>query len=148
MKIYVASSWRNHYHSAVVRTLSTAGHVVYDYRDSGFNWAQVDPTYSRLMAAGNFLDALKGDVQEAAFVRDMSQLIDCDAVVMVMPCGRSAHLELGWACGNHKLTIALITPHVEPELMYKMVDHICVDMEEVLSALSVAESAQHTAHSR
>jgi nucleoside 2-deoxyribosyltransferase len=49
----------------------------------------------------------------------MDALEDCDACVLVMPCGRSAHLEAGFAIGAGKPTAILISEG-EPELMYKM----------------------------
>jgi hypothetical protein len=54
-----------------------------------------------------------------------------DAFVMVLPCGRSAHLELGWACGKGKRTIILALDYNEPELMYLEADAICLTVEEV-----------------
>ena len=60
-----------------------------------------------------------------------------DAFVLVMPCGRSAHLELGWAAGAGKPTAILLSDG-EPELMYKMVDDICVSIDEVIEAMSEA----------
>ena len=44
-----------------------------------------------------------------------------DAFVLLMPCGRSAHLEAGWAIGAGKPTAILLSAG-EPELMYKMAD--------------------------
>ena len=37
-----------------------------------------------------------------------------------MPCGRSAHLEAGWAIGQDKPTCILLCDKQDPELMYKM----------------------------
>jgi hypothetical protein len=57
-----------------------------------------------------------------------------DACVIVMPCGRSAHIEAGYFVGAKKLLVILLAPG-EPELMYKMASTVCVDMSEVLKAL-------------
>jgi hypothetical protein len=65
----------------------------------------------------------------------MNALRDCDVCVMVLPCGRSAHLELGYAVGAGKRTIALLQGECEPDLMYKMVERLCVSIEEVLQAV-------------
>jgi nucleoside 2-deoxyribosyltransferase len=77
---------------------------------------------------------------EQGFQYDMSALRECDAVVMVQPCGRSAALELGWACGSGKATIVLLAEG-EPELMLKMADHFCLSVEEVVVALEGIASA-------
>jgi len=60
--------------------------------------------------------------------------------VLVLPCGRSAHLELGWAAGQGKRTAILLDgPQVTPELMYKMVDHISTDAFDLLGWLGVED---------
>jgi hypothetical protein len=131
--IYVASSWRNHFYPAIVARLRELGHEVYDFRDPnfGFNWAQADPSFTKLMPSVQFREKLTGDMQERAFANDMSHLDAADTVLLVGPCGRSAHLELGYACGRGKRTIVLLPLTVEPELMLKMADHICVEFSEV-----------------
>jgi len=38
----------------------------------------------------------------------MNALRWCEACVLLLPCGRSAHLELGWAAGAGKRTVVII----------------------------------------
>ena len=43
----------------------------------------------------------------------------CDACVLVLPCGRSAHLEAGWCCGKGKLVYVYGAENVwAHDLMY------------------------------
>jgi len=72
---------------------------------------------------------------QQGFDYDMNALRACDVLVMVQPCGRSAALELGWACGAEKPTIVLLDDG-EPELMLKMADHFCLTLDEVVDVLS------------
>ncbi len=62
-----------------------------------------------------------------------------------MPCGRSAHLELGYAVGAGKLTLVYANedycPGFEPELMWKMASGIVTSTHELLEAMR--ESAPH-----
>ena len=58
-----------------------------------------------------------------------------DTFVLVLPCGKSAHLELGWAVGAGKRTAILLEDPVEPELMYRMVDHLAPNMQALLDWL-------------
>ena len=58
-----------------------------------------------------------------------------DACVLLLPCGRSAHLELGWMAGTGKQTIVLMEVAEEPELMYGLCDTIALTVDEVLVAL-------------
>ncbi len=137
MNIYVASSWRNNYQPEVVRGLRSLGHEVYDFRDpdgdGGFHWIEIDEDW-RLWTPEQYRRHLSHPLAEAGFARDMDALRSCEAVVAVQPFGRSTSLELGWAVGAGKFTI-LALANGEPELMVKMVDHICVGIGEVIEAL-------------
>lgn len=143
MKIYIASSWRNDRQPEVVVALQTAGHDVYDFRnpkpgDQGFRWREV-ANANQLCDPQKFRDeVLTHPRAREGFESDMNALRNSDACVLVLPCGRSAHLELGWATGQGKRTIVLLTdPLDEPELMYLMNDRLCVSIEEVVEALHV-----------
>jgi hypothetical protein len=135
MKIYVASSWRNQVQPSVVAALALAGHEVYDFRhpepgNDGFRWSDIDPEYQQWQPEA-FRECLDHPVAERGFSFDMNALEGCDACLLVMPCGRSAHLELGHAVGAGKSTCILLSGG-EPELMYKMVDCLAVTLEEAL----------------
>jgi hypothetical protein len=141
MRVYVASSWRNELQQTVVAALVAAGHDVYDFRnpapgDTGFGWRQC-ATPEELRDPRSFRDVvLKHPIARSAFQKDMNALACAAATVLVLPCGRSAHLELGWAAGVGQKTIVLLDdPMSEPELMYLMNTAICVSLEEVIDAL-------------
>lgn len=61
--------------------------------------------------------------------------MDCDVCIMVMPCGLSAGLELGWASGNGKRTAVYIPQLREPELMIKVADLITTEMSDICNWL-------------
>lgn len=138
--VYVASSWRNEaLHRGAVAALSSAGHDVYNFRNAApFGWREIDESNDRswLTDPRRFREGLKHPIAQRGFASDMDALRKCDACVLVLPCGRSAHLELGWATGMQKHSIVLLDdPMSEPELMYLMCDAICVDIDEVIAEL-------------
>lgn len=144
MKVYVASSWRNEAQPTVVELIRTAGHEVYDFRHphmgpgrrgAGFHWSDIDPEW-KAWTPSEFRDALCHQVAKDGFRSDLAGLEWCDACVLVMPCGRSAHLELGYCIGSGKRSIILLSDG-EPELMYGLADHLCVSIDEALNALAV-----------
>lgn len=141
MKIYVASSWRNPTQPHVVEVLRAAGHDVYDFKNpapgnNGFGWRQLGLGDAKEWTPAVFRKALDHDVAQAGFHLDMTALRFCDACVLVLPCGRSAHLELGWATGAGKRTIVLCAETLdEPELMYLMCSRICLNLSEVIAEL-------------
>lgn len=140
MKVYVASSWRNEKQAGVVEALQHAGHEVYDFKnpaanDNGFHWTEIDPNWKN-WTHKEFVEHLYTNrLAEKGFNKDMKALDWADACVLVTPCGRSAHLELGYAIGKRKMTVILVSDG-EPELMYKMADLVTVSMSEVLDFLS------------
>jgi len=142
MRIYVASSWRNEARQqATVRALRDAGHVVYDFRnpapgDTGFGWRQC-ATAEQLKDPRAFRDEVLTHPRAlAGYGLDMNGLRTADATVLVLPCGRSAHLELGYAVGAKQRTLVLLDdPMSEPELMYLMCSDICVSLDEVVEKL-------------
>lgn len=65
------------------------------------------------------------------FNADFAAMRWADTCVLLLPCGRSAHLELGWMAGAGKRTIIVTQDGKEPELMALLADHICVSTSEV-----------------
>jgi hypothetical protein len=55
--------------------------------------------------------------------------------VIVLPCGKSAHLEAGYAIGAGKPTVIMLE-NGDPELMYKMTPYICVDIQDVVKSVN------------
>ena len=139
-RIYVASSWRNALQPDIVRMLRKDGHDVYDFRnpkpgDKGFGWSQLGMGDWRDWSPAEIRDALQHPISQAGFKNDHNAMEWADTFVMVLPCGRSAHLELGWACGAGKRALILQIDKQEPELMYLEAERICVSVDELLAAL-------------
>ena len=83
--------------------------------------------------------ALASPIAEAGFNSDFDGMKWADVGVLLLPCGRSAHLELGWMAGAGKRTIIWTHDGAEPELMALLASQICVSVEEVLEALQHAD---------
>jgi hypothetical protein len=135
MRIYVASSWRNRYQPSVVQALRDMGHDVYDFRhpapgDDGFSWAEIDPAWQSWTPA-QYRDALQHPLAQVGFAQDRRALQTADVTVLVLPCGRSAHLELGYAVGVRQRTAVLMLEPAEAELMYHLVDQVCLSVDEL-----------------
>ena len=138
-KIYLASSWRNTRQPDVIKALLEAGHQVYDFRhpvpgNHGFHWSEIDPNWQS-WAATDFVQGLQHDKAQAGFTLDFDAMQWADTFVLLLPCGKSAHLELGWAVGQAKTTLILLDSTPEPELMYKMADHLCSTLHDVIRIL-------------
>lgn len=123
-KIYMASSWKN---AGLVRTLSLVmqgiGHEVYDFTDAEKHFAFDAADIERFAGKRDEIDWLDFiDCPETlrAFQTDRAGINWADAVLMVLPCGRSAHMEAGYAVGRNKpLVIYGDLPKGEFEVMYE-----------------------------
>ena len=140
--VYVASSWRNPMHPAVCAVLEAAGIPHYNFRNpdgnTGFSWDQVGGTaFSRTESREVYREMLEHPRAVEGFTADFAAMEKADTFVLVLPCGKSAHLELGWAVGAGKRTAILLEDPIEPELMYRMVDHLSPSVHELLGWLGV-----------
>lgn len=139
-RIYVASSWRNADQSTVVEFLRANGHEVYDFRNPpsgipGFAWSEIDPDWQDWSAAEYRRVLTSHPIAARGFLQDLRGMQWADTCLLVLPCGRSAHLEAGWFCGQGKRCIILTQDGEEPELMALLATDICISMNEVLAAL-------------
>ena len=150
MKIYVASSWRNGLQPGVVIALRKLGHEVYDFRrpglsGDGFSWSKIDVDW-RDWSVGEYIESLDHPEAIAGFNSDFEAMQWADVFVLVMPCGRSAHLEAGWAVGRGKPTCILLGDQpFEPELMYRLAC-IAPDFEALEQWLTKAEQRASNDH--
>jgi hypothetical protein len=148
LRVYVASSWRNPQQPELVQMLRFANFQVYDFREPspgnhGFSWHEIDPSIPRgpadlSLTPTQIATMLDHPAAQDGFRLDMGALEWCDACVLLLPCGRSAHLEAGWAAGAGKFTVGLLAEG-EPDLMWKMLDRLCVSEAEVIAALATAD---------
>ena len=122
MNIYVASSWRNQLQEEVVRLLRGLNHEVYDFKNpvpqTAFSWADIHPEWVTWTPA-EYREGLQHPLAAAGYKSDIDALNKCDACVLVLPSGRSASFELGYAMGAGKLGYVLMCKPQEPELMYR-----------------------------
>lgn len=147
MKVYVASSWRNEHQPAVVAALRADGHEVYDFRQDGFSWREIDSDWQK-WTPEQYVAALDHPAAERGFKRDMDALRWCEACVMVMPCGPSASMEMGHASGAGKLVAVYIPGLREPDLMVKMANMVTTDLDDVRALLISHEYSGKTAAAR
>ncbi len=134
-RIYLASSWRNIERVKVAATyLRGNGFEVYDFTEAdnqgaAFHWTDIDPEWKSWTPEA-FREKLWHPIADRGFNRDFDELQRCDALVLLLPCNRSAHLELGYAIGAGKPTVVVLADG-EPELMYRAVGHVALDLDEV-----------------
>lgn len=140
MKIYLASSWRNGAQPEVLAALRAAGHVVYDFRNpgpgkKGFAWSDIEPDWLNWSDAA-FRECLGHPIAQDGFENDWCAMLEAEGCVLLLPCGRSAHIEAGYFVGARKRLLILMLGKNEPELMYKMANWIALSIEEAVAEVN------------
>jgi hypothetical protein len=140
MKIYVASSWRNPFYGITTAFLTECGHTIMDWKVNGFGWQEVSDKPKNEWTGPYYRDfVLKQTRAVQGFKNDMMKLHDADCVVLLLPSGRSAHIEAGICMGLGKPVYIYIPVFDEPELMYLAARGIFFKLEELAEALQDME---------
>jgi hypothetical protein len=110
--------------------LRDVGHEVYDFRNPGgdrhgFRWSEIDPQWQDWRPEV-YKQALQHPIARDGFTSDFTAMHWADTGVLVLPCGRSAHLEAGYFNGSGKELFILMMESQEPELMYLMATDVCL----------------------
>lgn len=140
------SSWKNPFHQTIVSLLRGAGHTVYDYRKpaenvAGFRWEQLGSQPEK-WSESRCINELGNPQVARAVQRERTQIMECDAVVLVLPSGRDAHMKLGMAMGLGKRCYVLTAgQHSPPELMYSLCAAVVSEVSELIDELADAPLA-------
>lgn len=142
--VYLASSWKNPLYEGVSAILTAADIDHYDFRNppngSGFGWEELGtPVINGEVGQDTYRQMIEHPRAIEGFSADFAAMEKADTFVLVLPCGKSAHLELGWAVGAGKRTAILLEDPIQPELMYRMVDHLSPSVHELLGWLGVED---------
>lgn len=141
-KVYIASSWKNEpnvrYAAALLRN---AGHEVDDFTDDSkgryvFSYRELGD-----IQQWNARTFLQLEQAQKAFREDRKWINWADGVLLLLPSGRSAHLEAGFAVGRGKFLIIYqgAFPPGEFDVMYGFANLVTDDFNEVLHFLKRRE---------
>jgi hypothetical protein len=140
MYVYVASSWRNMVQPGIVAALRKMGHTVYDFRHpapgrDGFSWKDAGHYKSGPVDAATWRALVSHPVALQGYSYDIEALKACDVCVLVLPAGRSACFEMGYAMAQGKRGVVLALDAEVPDLMFREAT-ICGTMDEFFDAFS------------
>ena len=84
----------------------------------------------------SYLGALEGPHARHVFAFDKQHIDRCDAALLYMPAGKSAHLELGYALGQGKPGFILFDEEPERwDVMYQFATGVFFDYASFITAL-------------
>jgi len=140
MKIYIASSWKNaELVYALAYHLRKKGYEVDAFVDSSkgryvFHWSEMLKSPDKSKSKLNAITFLEDKRSQRAFKEDKKWLDWCDACILLLPAGKSSHLEAGYIKGqNKKLIIYHPTgfPSGEFDVMYGFANILTQEINEV-----------------
>jgi hypothetical protein len=152
-RIYLASSWRNQHHARFRDELRAAGHSVYDFKGTSphlyggpvptaFKWSELGSDWESWTPDAYRAAVTTSARAAAGYLGDFRGMEWADTCVMLLPCGRSAHIEAGYMKGRGKRLIIAYPNDApdgfEPDLMYLLGDHITIGLGELLRTLAVS----------
>lgn len=136
MIVYLIGSLRNQTVPDVGNALRMAGHDVYDDWYAGGREADDEWMRYSKRRGQSYIEALDSWAAKQVFEYDMRHLRRAEAGVLVYPCGKSAHLELGWMLGQGKLGYILLDKEPERwDVMLRFATKVCGSIEELLQAI-------------
>lgn len=143
--IYLIGSLRNPEVPRVANKLRSAGYEVFD------DWYAAGPEADDKwrdyeQARGHsYIGALAGYSARHVFEFDRTHLERASSVVLVLPAGKSGHLELGWALGKGKLGYILLDNPERWDVMYQFANGVFTSVDALVFELSVEETLKRAA---
>ena len=123
-RIYISSSWSNAFQPTLVQQLREQGHKVYDFRHpEGRNdrnvWEELGVN-KQSMTGSEFEAAVSDPDAMLRFNKHYDAMQDADSCILLLPCGRSSHIEAGIMRGLGKRVLVYDSGSTMiPEFMYR-----------------------------
>ena len=131
--IYVIGSLRNPDIPVFASNLREHGYDVFDdwyaagpHADD--HWKDYEQARGRC-----YVEALDGRAATQVFRYDKSNLDRCSAAVLVLPAGKSGHMELGYFLGTGKPAYILLPPGMDDrwDVMYRFATKVVRSVDEL-----------------
>lgn len=142
-KIYLIGSLRNPEVPKIANRLRRLGFEVFDdwYAagpEADDKWRDYEKARGR-----SYKEALKGFAARHVYHFDKHHLDACDIAILVLPAGKSGHLELGYVIGKGKPGFILLDNPERWDVMYQFangekeeIDGVCQNFEELEKELA------------
>lgn len=142
MNIYLIGSLRNPKVPKIAEELRHAGFEVFD------DWYAAGPEADdkwkdyELGRGRNLPTALKGFAAGHVYSFDKEHLEQADAVVLVLPAGKSGHLELGWSLGRKVPGYVLLDDVDRWDVMYRFANGVFYNLDTLIVELKLLQKAR------
>jgi hypothetical protein len=141
--LYIIGSLRNPAVPAIASAFRNAGWDVFD--DWYAAGPEADDYWQKYEVARghNYRQSLNGYAAQHVFNYDRKHLDRCDVGLLVLPAGKSGHLELGYMIGQGKPGYILIDKEPERrDVMYAFATDVFFSLSEALITLDYLHGAR------
>lgn len=131
--IYLIGSLRNEDIPSIAKELRGNGLEVFD------DWYAAGPEADDMWRdyekgrGRSYTEALQGLAADHVFRFDLTHLERASAAILVLPCGKSGHLELGYCIGRGKPGYVLLDNPERWDVMYKFATLVTADLQEIVT---------------
>ena len=142
--IYLIGSLRNPECPKIAHKLRTEGHEVFD--DWYAAGPEADDYWQRYEKERDhsFIEALDGYAARHVYEFDLHHLNRADKGVLVLPAGKSGHLEFGYLSGQGKPCYILLDKEPERfDVMYRFATKVVSSVDELLVTLKESNDDAH-----
>jgi hypothetical protein len=137
LKVYLIGSLTNPQIPILGNLLRQDGHDVFEDWHAAGEHADVAWTAYEKGRGHTFREALQGYACQHVFDFDKYHLDNSDVVILVLPAGKSGHLELGYALGKSKVGFILLDKEPEKfDVMYAFAKDVFYDVDELREVLN------------
>ncbi len=134
-KLYLISSLRLDTVRDFANELRELGFDVFDdWHAAGPNADDIWRDYEK-QRGRTYLEALQGYHAKHVFELDHRHLSQADVSVLLLPAGKSGHMELGWHLGHEKPGYILLDDPERWDVMYQFATGIFAEKEKLFEEL-------------
>ena len=135
--IYLIGSLRNPQVPEIGNVLRQKGFEVFDDWFAGGKIADDEWQAYELVKGGNYRTALRGFAARHVFEFDLFHLNRANLGLLVMPAGKSGHLELGYLMGQGKPGYVLFDKEPERwDVMYQFANDVFFDLGDCVDSIA------------
>lgn len=136
-KVYVIGSLRNPLVPAFGEEVRALGYDVFDDWHSAGKLADDEWRRYEKERGHTYAEALQGYAARHVFAFDKKHLEEAQIVILLLPAGKSGHLEFGWSLGQGKIGFILLDQDYERfDVMYQFATGIYDDKAKMFAELT------------
>lgn len=146
-QVYIIGSLRNARVPDIGNAIRNAGLLAFDdWWGAGDEADDKWQEYENIRGRG-YAEALAGAAAQTVFNFDKTNILASDAVLLVLPAGKSGHIEFGFARGKEKLGVILLDGEPDRfDVMYNFASLVTSNLDEAVAFFK--DSLATSAHGR